>query len=92
MSSIHGILLFLIPTRLLFDEFISLFFVYLKKIRDNREKFSKLRTIFLNKKRPEGYEGDEPLDYASNRMVTSKVNIFISISKQPFFISFQIHF
>ena len=46
----------------------------LQKIRDNREKFSKLRTIFINNTKPDDYDGDEMLPYANNEMITSKVS------------------
>ena len=51
-------------------------FSFLKKIRDNREKFSKLRTIFLNNVKPDDYDGEEVLPYANNEMITSKVSYF----------------
>ncbi len=51
-----------------------IFLLKLKKIRDNREKFSKLRTIYVSSSRPENYVGEEPLNYRDNTISTSKVN------------------
>jgi hypothetical protein len=50
--------------------------LYLKKIRDTREKYTKLRTIYINNIKPNNYDGEEPLDYADNRMITSRVKLF----------------
>ena len=47
---------------------------YVKKIRDNREKFSKLRLIFIDNKKPDDYYGEETLQYRNNKIVTSKVS------------------
>lgn len=51
---------------------------FFQRLRDNREKFSKLRIIYLNNKKPASYHGDEPLQYKNNRIKTSKV---LSIQK-----------
>jgi hypothetical protein len=54
---------------------------HFKRIRDNREKFAKLRTIYVNNVKPENYDGPEPLNYHDNKIVTSKVlNISIKNS------------
>lgn len=42
-------------------------------IRDNREKFAQLRTIFINNQRPDGYVGAEAIKYKDNQITTSKV-------------------
>ena len=47
-----------------------------QKIRDNREKFTKIRTVYVKNLKPSDYTGDEPLEYASNKVVTSKVKHF----------------
>lgn len=51
-------------------------------LRDNREKYSKLRNIYINNIKPDDYnlEQDEslkPLVYSDNKVVTSKVIYFI---------------
>ena len=53
-------------------------------LRDNREKYSKLRNIYINNIKPDDYnlEQDEslkPLVYSDNKVVTSKVIYFIII-------------
>ena len=58
-------------------DFAFWFYSLLKRIRDNREKFSKLRIVYVNNVKPKDYnsqsEQDEPLSYSNNRMTTSKV-------------------
>lgn len=59
-------------------------FLEITKIRDNREKRSKLRTIFINTKRPHDYEGTEPLLYCDNEIVTSKYTFLTFFPKNMY--------
>lgn len=56
--------------------------LYQKGLRDTRENEEEYRTIFVNNVRPDGYNGDVPLKYGDNEIVTSKVYTYsIIISK-----------
>ena len=58
-------------------KWINMYVRVAKGVRDNRERNAPLRTIFVNHKRPTSYSGsDEPLNYANNEMITSKVSHF----------------
>lgn len=54
------------------------------KIRDNRERNAKLRTLFINRNRPDNYPGPEPLEYCDNEIVTSKYTLISFLPKNLF--------
>ncbi len=46
-----------------------------KGLRDNRENERDHRIIYVNNVKPSDYDGESPLKYTDNRIVTSKVII-----------------
>lgn len=66
-----------------FFELLSKFYLwYFKGIKDSRELDQEYRVIYVNNVKPDDYTGEEPLDYATNEIVTSKVN---TVSHKFFF-------
>ncbi|CAF0707238.1 unnamed protein product [Brachionus calyciflorus] len=66
------------------NNFLSSCLLFLR-IRDTREKNLKYRTIFINNVRPKDYnDSDEPLDYISNKITTSKYTFWNFIPKNLF--------
>lgn len=59
-------------------------FLEITKIRDHREKKSKLRTIYVNRERPENYSGPDVLPYRHNDVVTSKYTLLTFLPKNLF--------
>ncbi len=56
-------------------------FLEITRIRDHRERNSKLRTIFINGTRPTNYDGPDQLAYSRNEIITSKYTLINFLPK-----------